>query len=677
MSKCRRYSYRILSEAADGECQPSKQAAVDLHLAECADCAETVAKIKDSKRAFQTLPQIQLSENFDAEFKSALLLARQEKKTNTKPKKVLTADPRFSFSFLPKLAPVAAVLILSVTMALGVYSLLSPGSGIYLASLEGDVQWKRSSKTDWMKVTKKVQLIDGDKIRTGPGAKAFISAGKLYRAEVLPDSEVHAVDLASSIKEGDIRIGVSKGGILVKTGRRFPGNQMVVRGPSGEAKVVGTVFMMQALPSGSTRLSVSEGKVDFDGKRIEGEEGQPLRVDRFESSEVVEGGTPRRSRPLSVEAFQALGEIDSEMARSKTVGALLDAAKGREKIGRQDLKQWQKKLLGESDLELAGFGFFLLGEIEEEKMAPAEALQQYSSVLQHYPDTVESSWAFEFMRSKLGLVPNDADLIGDEIDPKVFASLLRESSSGRDLTSGFLKGLEPQRKFVSTQFRLSGDDGAVYLVDRAITFERMIGNKTYYVVGYLDTVKTENGTENLLRIGKLFTRKSNGGPVSEVNTAVFHPDGYLLYTIERKIAYQGKTPVGYTEKYKDPNGKDLARLTRQIESRSRKGKILRYNETVRNAKNKVLLNRKRTGIVYNEAGEVIDYEDVVVDVHNRRTLERGSDQLKVAVGEEQFMKVEEKPFATMDEVLKTLRRLRKQTTSFEREYERGSPFRTR
>jgi len=167
------------------------------------------------------------------------------------------------------------------------------------------------------------------------------------------------------------------------------------------------------------------------------------------------------------------------------------------------------------------FGLYLLGEVHEEAMAPAEALQQYVSVLSHFPKSIESSWAFEFLRTKLDMVPNDEEMLGEEISIQDFSKALKKATTAKNLTPNFLKGAEPQRKFISTRFDVESDDGTSYLVERAITFERNLGDKSYRPIGYLDSVKDSKTNSVLLRIGKLFTRKSAGGAFNQCEHGCF------------------------------------------------------------------------------------------------------------------------------------------------------------
>jgi hypothetical protein len=319
--------------------------------------------------------------------------------------------------------------------------------------------------------------------------------------------------------------------------------------------------------------------------------------------------------------------------------------------------------MGEADKELGSYGMYLLGNVQEEVMAPAEALQQYVSVLTHFPNAVESAWAAEFLRSKLELVPDDSQNLQEEITVKKFAEPLMESNSVRSLTPEFLKGLEPQRRFVITQFDLKEGEKNACVVERDITFERNLGDKNYQPVGYLDTVKNATTGEVLLRIGKLFTR-DQVKKVKEVGTAVFHPDGRLIYTIDRQVRYLGDIPSGFLEIYKDSNGEKLATLERKVDQRSSKGEILKYSETWKNIKGDVVLGRKRAEIVYNDKGELKDYQDELIDVDRRVAMERGQDQLKMAVGEEKLVKVAETPLTNMDEMLKKMREIRSESSRF-------------
>jgi len=675
MKKCWKCSIQTLSEYLDGELEAYKQPKVETHLQGCSVCQNELARLKERKHQLQSLPVMKLSADFDVEFKSALLEAEREKKKKEAVVEPVWPKRRTIFVGLPVPVQVFAVLILAVTVTLGVTNLLSPGSGTYLAALEGVVEISHPDSEDWVPVNKRIQLVEGDQIRTGPEGVALLASGRSYQAKLLENSEIVPLDIGTYSPD-NLQFILKKGTLHVKTGKAFAGKTMRVASPSGEVTIVGTAFMMQALPDRVARLSVIEGKVDFTSKKNYLDHST-LRVGRFESSKIYPQGTPQRTEPISSEDFQLFVQNNPEIFKDSITKELAQIAEDKKRLNQQDLKHWQRKLMGESDLELASFGLYLLGEVHEEAMAPAEALQQYVSVLTHFPKSIESSWAFEFLRTKLDMVPNDEDVIGEEIPIQDFSKALKKATTAKNLTSNFLKGTEPQRKFISTRFDVESVEGTSYLVERAITFERNLGDKNYRPIGYLDSVKDPKTNSVLLRIGKLFTRKSAGGPLSSVNMAVFHPDGRLLYTSERELFYQGKMLIGYVELFKDPNGNDLALLSRRIESRSGDNLVLRYTETLKNANKDVLLSRKRSNMIYNEEGKLIDYEDLLVDVYNRVVLEQGHDRLKVEIGKEKLLQVQESPFRTMDEVLKTLKKIRSRSTPFDPELETRTPFRTR
>ncbi len=671
MKKCLKCSEKELSAYLDNQLVSNVYDRVDAHLQACEVCQDSLAELKEVQDQIQSLPTMELSQDFDVSFKSALLLAEQEKKAAQKvPYKESFSSAKIIFG-LPMPLQVAAVVVLGLAFIFGGKQTLFPSTATYLGALKGDVEIKRQGASEWKTVSKTIRLRAGDAVRTAKNSQAVIESKDIYQAKLFEQSEWIPFSLASNNKNDSIEFRLRKGNLFVETGDRFPGREMNVIGPSGKATVVGTTFMVRALPNGLTTLSVEEGKVRFAGKKKENETW----VSRFESSKVAPSGNPKLSQPLSEEEFLLFSKAKPEMLENATNADLVNMVEDKRKMSSSDLRVWQNRLLKESDIELASYGFYLIGEVQEEMMAPAEALQQYVSVLSHFPNSVESSWAFEFLRDKLELVPKDRHVTRQEMPATKYGAMLKKVGTADSLTSGFLKGLEPQRKFLSSEFWVKSEDGTSYLVNRAITFERQLGEKQFRPVGYLDSVKDPKTKQLLLRIGKLFSYKGDSNLLSEMNTAVFHPKGKLIYTIERDLYYSGKKPIGYQEVYKGPGGAKLAVLSRQVQNWNRSGQPIRYQEALKNNQGKALLTRKRSNIRYGQNEAVIDYEDELVDVENRLAFERGRDQLKVAVGEQRLSQSDLSGFDSMDEVMRTLKKMQGGRPSrFESDMESGTPF---
>lgn len=673
MKKCFKCSEKDLSAYLDGELDSQIQNRVETHLKECVVCTQALEGLKQLQTQLHSLPEIQLSKDFDVSFKSELLLAQQAQKEALREKRKFAAPARPFFLEWPVMAQVAAVLVLVFSFAIGGQQLFLASPATTIAALDGEVLLKRAGETQWQQVSRRLSLKEGDSIRTGRFGEALIETKNIVQARLLKQSEGSVLSLASRSMDQEIEFKLRKGDLVVQTGERFTGRKMNVVSPSGKATVVGTTFMVRALPGGQTNLSVEEGKVAFSGKKKQVAADQTW-VSQFESSTIPSQGTPELVQPMSGESFQVMAAVKPEILENPTAKKLVQASKNKKRLSSKELNLWQNRLLEESNLELASFGFYLLGEIQEEVMAPAEALQQYTSVLNHFPDAVESAWAFEFLRDKLELVPSDRDMMRQEMTEKNYAKALQTKASGDSLTSGFLKGLEPQRKFLTSQFQVENEDGSSFSVKRAITFERNLGEKSFRPVGYLDNISDPRTNKLLLRVGKLFTYRNGGRDLAEMNTAIFHPEGKLLYTIERDFYTHGRKVIGYLETYKNPNGKKLATLTRQVENWNRAGQPIRYKEVVQNARGKKLLTRQRSNIVYDKAEKVVNYEDELVDVENRLAYETGRGELKTAVGQERLLQADEQAFESMDDVMQTLKKMRGKSSGFPDQREMGTPF---
>lgn len=660
MRRCWRLNKKALSEYVDRMLPEAEKAWVDAHLAACPHCSDEVKELRLQKERVHALPSVSFSADFDVNFKSALLVARQEVKAAQRANEP-APKRRVVYVGLPKPVQVFAVALLSVTAAIGIYTFISPGPTAYLAAVSGPVEIRHSQETGWQPVVGRVRLASGDEVRTGRGAEATVLAGRTYQAKLLEQSEWVPLELATAGNQKNVNFVLKRGTLLVKTGPAFKGKAMRVEGPSGKADVVGTAFMLRAMPQGETGLSVIEGKVDFIGKR-QGDLDK-VKVNRLEEAKVYSKGSPELPQPMKAQDWSRLAQFDPQVEQNPMANKLLSAIGHPEKLGAQELNEWNKNLMAEADKEMGSYGTYVLGNMQEEVMAPAEAMQQYVSVLNHFPDAVESAWAAEFLRSKLEMVPDDSQRMGEEVAMKDFAEPLRDSTTARDLTPAFLKGLEPQRRFAITQMELNEGEKNACVVERDITFERNLGDKSYQPVGYLDSVKNAATGEVVLRIGKLFTRDQSK-KVKEVNTAIFHPDGRLIYTIDRQVRYLGEMPTGYLEIYKDPSGETLATLERKVELRASKGEVLRYSEIWKNSKGDVVLGRKRAAIVYNDKGEVKDYQDELIDVERRVAMERGQEQIRMAVGQEKLVKVAETPLTNMDEMLKKMREIRNEPSRF-------------
>ncbi|MBI3999449.1 MAG: hypothetical protein HY351_02440, partial [Candidatus Omnitrophica bacterium] len=237
------------------------------------------------------------------------------------------------------------------------------------------------------------------------------------------------------------------------------------------------------------------------------------------------------------------------------------------------------------------------------------------------------------------------------------AQVLGEAASEKGLSSSFLKGIEPQRKFLTSEFEVKTKEGAAYWVQRSITFERGLGEKNFRPIGYLDAVRASENEDVLLRVGKLFSYKGDKGGLSKTNTAIFHPDGKLIYTLERDFYYHGRKAIGYAEVYKNADGKQLAKLTRRIQNWNRADRPTHYQEIVENSEGKTLLSRKRSNITYSQEGAAADFQEEVVDVENRLAYHSGKGKLQSTVGRERWVGKEES-FDSLDEVTQMFQRIR-------------------
>jgi hypothetical protein len=653
MKKCFNCSEKKLSAYLDNELEAAAQLRVREHLSGCSVCQQVLAQMQRVRAHVQGLPSIKLSEEFDVSFKSALLLAAQEKKQGerVRQKPVRAGGPVLAGWSV--WGPVAAVLVLAVALFFGGKELLFSSSAPYVASLKGEVWLQQSGQEEWKLVRGSIPLKEGDWVRTGENGEALIEAKKIYQARLLPESEWTPVQLAAAAKPDDaIDFKLKKGNLIVQTGKEFAGRKMFVSGPSAKATVVGTTFMVRALPDGSSTLSVEEGKVQFSGRETK-QSGAQTWVGRFESSRAALRGNPQSVQPMTASEFHLFAAAKPEMLKNPTTEKLVALSQEKKKLTQNELDEWQNRLLQESDLELASFGLYLLGEMEQKVMAPAEALQQYVSVLTYFPDAVESIWAFEFLRDKLSVVPEDRELLEEEAPAKDYAQALEEAASEKGISPTFLKGIEPQRKFLTSEFEVKTKEGVSYWVERSLTFERDLGEKNFRAIGYLDAVRAEQNGDVLLRVGKLFTYKSETGGLSKTNTAVFHPDGKLIYTLERDFYYHGRKAIGYAEVYKNADGKRLAKLTRRIQNWNRANQPTHYQELVENSEGKTLLSRKRSNIAYAKEGNVADFQEEVVDVENRLAYHSGKGVPQSTVAKARLVS-RAATFESVDEVMRRL-----------------------
>ncbi len=645
MKTCFKCSQKELSAYLDNELDAAAQLRVREHLPACSVCQQALAQLKQVQTQVGALPSLQLSQEFDVSFKSALLLAQQEKKQAQRARQKSVRPRRPVFAGWAVWAPVAAVLVLAVALVFGGRELLFSSAAPYLASLQGEVWLQQSGESDWKLVSGRVPLKEGDWVRTGEKGEALIEAKNIYQARLLEQSEWTPLHLAAAPKsEEEIDFKLKKGNLLVQTGKEFPGRKMFVSAPSAKATVVGTTFMVRALPDGSSALSVEEGKVQFAGR----EKAQTW-VGRFETARTAARGTPESVQPLSASELDLFAAAKPEMLKNPTTEKLVTLSQNKKKLTQNELDGWQNRLLQESDLELASFGFYLLGEIQQKVMAPAEALQQYVSVLTYFPESVESAWAFEFLRDKLSVVPEDRELLEEEVPAEEVAQVLEEAASEKGFSPSFLKGVEPQRKFLTSEFEVKTKEGASYWVQRSITFERALGEKNFRPIGYLDAVRASENEAILLRVGKLFSYIGDKGGLSKTNTAIFHPDGKLIYTVERDFYYHGRKAIGYAETYQNADGKQLAKLTRRIQNWNRADRPTHYQEIVENSEGKTLLSRKRSNITYSKEGAAADFQEEVVDVENRLAYHSGKGKLQSTVGRERWVGREER-FDSVDEV---------------------------
>lgn len=164
-----------------------------------------------------------------------------------------------------------------------------------LIAFSGDVQYKKTATTKWIKVTSKLNLSAIDNIKTGKNSTADIVFSTGSKTRIFSNANLTLFAPITNIKNAKNKtstINILKGKILSKVKK---GSNFSVATPTSLCGVRSTIFAVDVKEDGNTFVSVTEGVVEVIGAELS------VLVDPQEQTFIQEGEEPENPTPISEE----------------------------------------------------------------------------------------------------------------------------------------------------------------------------------------------------------------------------------------------------------------------------------------------------------------------------------------------------------------------------------------
>jgi hypothetical protein len=263
---------------------------VEAHLAgDCSSCQEELAWLTNTLSLMK--PDLWLDAPVRLQ-NSARQMYRQQQ--------FAEAPERFSLSqwiqslFVSRQPLVyAAIGILVVAIVAAVF--LQPWSGssdsssAEITAYTGTVEVQSAGTDSWQSVDSADEISAGDELRTGQESTVVLNFPDESKTVMAPETELSVLRMTQSEEQGDQVVLLHQ-----QTGRtqnfvqplRSANSRFEIQTPSAMVSVRGTSFTVDVERDGTTRVAVSEGRVQVTGQ------GVTVAVDPGEETEVEAGGTP-------------------------------------------------------------------------------------------------------------------------------------------------------------------------------------------------------------------------------------------------------------------------------------------------------------------------------------------------------------------------------------------------
>ncbi len=277
--------FKEISRYLDGACTRRGKEKIELHLEECQDCRQTIARLRLLKQALSELPPVKESQDFDAVFNQKLnerLETKVSVKLNEALEKALSGIRDVFMPTVPALARVTASLVLVIAVLFGGYNYYIYLHLPIIETVNGKAQVYRPRAQKWIVAEPNMRLRENDRIKTAQGSiVGIISKGK-YAARIKGVSDMVIAKLDVRRFNHFTEFDINSGKLMVNTRKTFKGSNMLILTPACQAKVVGTAFAVEVdkATEGTTWLGVLEGKVKVtsQGKDVYVNAGQKTQV---------------------------------------------------------------------------------------------------------------------------------------------------------------------------------------------------------------------------------------------------------------------------------------------------------------------------------------------------------------------------------------------------------------
>jgi hypothetical protein len=187
----------------------------------------------------------------------------------------------------------AAIGILLVVVVTGL--LLRPWSNpqenasVEIAAYQGTVEVQSPGSDTWESAESAGEINSGDDVRTGDESSVVLSFPDDSKTLMTPHTELRIVRMSHDEESGDqIIILQQQSGRTQNYVQPLPstGSRFEIRTPAATVTVRGTSFSVEVEDDGTTRVAVSEGRVQVAAQ------GMTILLDAGQATEVISGSTP-------------------------------------------------------------------------------------------------------------------------------------------------------------------------------------------------------------------------------------------------------------------------------------------------------------------------------------------------------------------------------------------------
>jgi len=305
-----------LSAYADGELDQALSEKIRAHLEDCAECKEAYSNIVRMQEAIGTIKEIEKTEEFDHNFKTALLEEKEKNQKATIVEKKLDSIiinlGKLTWSQSPiKIASTLVAATLMLAVGLNMFISRPKDFACTVIASRGLAQVYNNADKKWMTVSPGMSINSKDIIKLAGLAQVDISSKNLFKVRLKQNSEVEFIDLAKNLNsKTDIK--VKRGKILVRTSPKFKGSMLNIITPSSKTEVLGTALMVDVAPrTNTTWVGVLKGVVAVKGLGIAKDKAHLNRVlvKEGHKTSVKPGQVPSLPEIFSDKEWQMMDEM--------------------------------------------------------------------------------------------------------------------------------------------------------------------------------------------------------------------------------------------------------------------------------------------------------------------------------------------------------------------------------